>query len=356
MNFASSTKNDLTFASMNQTNDCIVFGTNTGFYVYTVNPLKKIIARKIPGGVSIVKMLYKSNIFVFIGNVEKGLYPNKKLIIWDDHKRVVIGEIIFKKKILNIMITREIIVVITNIKIYVYNFKDLSLIKSIETVNNPKGLCSINDQSLIAYLGDNIGEIKISLYNDDYLQVINAHRNPIELFNFSKDGKYIITCSNKGTLIRIYDTKSGSLFKELRRGSDQVQIIDLKISDDNKFLLASSSRGTIHVFSVDNENKKANEKNVEITKKNIGIGWGINSLKSFLPEYFSSEWSFSQIRINNVLTYSNFINGINEVITIGDNGCFYVLNFDKDNGTIQKNYKFISDEDDPFNNRTSTIK
>jgi len=352
MNFSSSTKNDLTYASMNQTNDCLVFGTNTGFYVYTVNPLKKIIARKIPGGVSIVKMLYKSNIFVFIGNVEKGLYPNKKLIIWDDHKRVVIGEIIFKKKILNIMLTRDIIVVVTNIKIYVYNFKDLSLIKSIETVNNPKGLCAINDKSFIAYLGDNIGEIKISLYNDDYLKIINAHKNPIELFDFSKDGKYIFTCSNKGTLIRIYDITSGNLFKELRRGSDQVQIVDLKMSDDNKFILASSSKGTIHVFSADNTEVDI-EKN---TKNNVGIGWGMNSLKMFLPEYFSSEWSFSQIRINNVLTYSNFIEGIKEIITIGDNGCFYVLNFDSDIGTIHKNYKFISDEDDPFNNRTLTIK
>ena len=52
----------LIYTSCNQTKDCVVFGTNTGFYVYTLKPnFKKIIARKIPGGVSIVEMLSKSN-------------------------------------------------------------------------------------------------------------------------------------------------------------------------------------------------------------------------------------------------------------------------------------------------------
>lgn len=352
MNFTSSNRNELTFSSINHTNDCIVFGTSTGFYVYNINPLKKIIARKIPGGVSIVKMLYKSNIFIFTGNVEKGLYPNKKLIIWDDHKRSVIGEIIFKKQILNIKVTKTIIIVVTINKIYVYNFKDLSLIKSIETVKNSRGLCSISDNHLIAYPGDNTGEIKISKYNEDFLSVIKAHVNDIEIYNLSKDGKYIITCSNKGTLIRIYTIENGSLFKELRRGSDQVQIIDLKLSEDNKYALCSSSKGTIHIFIIDMEQEEV----LEDKKMNTKMGWGIQKLTSFLPEYFNSEWSFSQIKIPNVLLYSNFIKNLDEIVSIGDNGCFYVLNFNEATGIIEKNYKFISDEDDPFNNRTTTIK
>ena len=92
----SSVNTNLLYASFNQSEDCVVFGTNTGFYVYTLNPFKKIIARKIVGGISIVNMLYKSNIIIFVGNVDKGLYPNTKLVIWDDHKQEVIGEISFK--------------------------------------------------------------------------------------------------------------------------------------------------------------------------------------------------------------------------------------------------------------------
>ena len=81
-NNTSLSKKNLLYSSFNQINDCIIFGTNTGFYVYTLDPFKKIIARKITGGVSIVKMLFKSNIILFVGNVEKGVYPNNKLIVY----------------------------------------------------------------------------------------------------------------------------------------------------------------------------------------------------------------------------------------------------------------------------------
>ena len=97
MNFSNYSDN-LLYSSFNHTNDCVIFGTINGFYVYTINPFKKIISRKITGGVSIVNMLYKSNIIAFVGNEKTGLYPNNKLIIWDDSKEDVIGEISLMNK------------------------------------------------------------------------------------------------------------------------------------------------------------------------------------------------------------------------------------------------------------------
>jgi WD repeat-containing protein 45 len=349
MNFQLS-KNDLSYTSFNQSKDCVIFGTNTGFYVYTINPFKKIIARKIPGGVSLCKMLYKSNIIVFVGLVDKGLYPKKKLIIWDDNKRTVIGEIIFKKDILNIKVTKDIIIVVTYSKIYVYNFKDLKLIKSIETSPNPKGLCVISSESFIAYPGEKKGQIEISKYDQDFLKIIDAHVSKIEIFKISNDSKYLISCSERGTLIRIFSMENGEKISELRRGSDQVKIVDLKISTDNNYILCSSSKGTIHIFSAVLEKNKNND------DKNLGFGWGISYINSYLPQYFSSEWSFSQLKLPDVITYSSFIDNNNQIITIGDNGCFYEILIENYKLKTTKNYKFISDEDDPFSNRTSTIK
>ena len=123
MNFIESDENGLLYANFNENKDCIIFGTTIGFYVYTCNPFKKIISRRIIGGISIIEMLNKSNIMIFTGNVNKGLYPNNKLIIWDDNKEEVIGEIEFKSKILNIKITKDIIVVVTEFKIYIYRFR-----------------------------------------------------------------------------------------------------------------------------------------------------------------------------------------------------------------------------------------
>ncbi len=349
----SSTKKNLLFASYNQLNDCVIFGTNTGFYVYTLVPFKKIIARRITGGVSIVKMLFKSNIVIFVGNVEKGLYPNNKLIIWDDHKREVIGEIAFKTKILNIELTKKIIVVVCVKKIYIYNFQNLVLIKSIETGQNIKGLCSITDDenNFIAFPSGNLGQITISKCSSDYLKSISAHLSDIELFAFDSSGKYIVSASEKGTLLRIYDLESTTLVKELRRGSDQVNIVDLKFSPDNKYLLCSSCRGTIHIFYTNINNNDNSEDN----EVNNSLGYGTYYVSSYLPSYFSSEWSFTQFYLKDIISYSLF-NKDNEIITIGNNGCFYTLTFNDNDNKIESTYKFVSDEDDPFNDRTSTIK
>ena len=143
MNFVENDENGLLYAKFNENKDCIIFGTTIGFYVYTCNPFKKIISRRIIGGISIIEMLNKSNIMIFTGNVNKGLYPNNKLIIWDDNKEEVIGEIEFKTKILNIKITKDIIVVVTEFKIYIYSFINLELIKSIDLTEETNGLCKI---------------------------------------------------------------------------------------------------------------------------------------------------------------------------------------------------------------------
>ena len=45
-----------TYISFNQTEKYACFGTNIGFYIYSLNPFKKILSRKIDSGVSIVKI------------------------------------------------------------------------------------------------------------------------------------------------------------------------------------------------------------------------------------------------------------------------------------------------------------
>ena len=362
-NYTNLSKKNLLYSSFNQINDCIIFGTNTGFYVYTLNPIKKIIARKITGGVSIVKMLFKSNIIIFVGNVEKGVYPYNKLIVWDDHKREVIGEISFKSKILNIELTKEIIVVVCNLKIYIYNFQNLVLIKSIETGENQKGLCAISNEliNLIAYPSNILGQlaitnIKSSNNKPETNYSINAHLNELEIFNFDSSGKYIVSASDKGTLLRIFELEKTSLVKELRRGSDQVNIVDLKFSDKNKYLLCSSNRGTIHIFYtnlISITDSINSSENSELCNKHMG--YGTYYFTDFLPQYFSSEWSFTQFYLKDIVSYTIFKNDT-ELISIGNNGCFYQLSFSENEPKIISSIKFVSDEDDPFNDRTSTIK
>ena len=96
------TATDEVYISFNHTNNYCCFGTSIGFYIYQINPFQKVLSRKIDGGVSMIKMLHESNIILFVGKTDRGLYPNNKLIIWDDHKKNVLGEISYNNKIINI--------------------------------------------------------------------------------------------------------------------------------------------------------------------------------------------------------------------------------------------------------------
>ena len=133
-NNSENSKDDI-YISFNQSEKYACFGTSIGFYIYALNPFKKILSRKIELGISLVKMLYESNIIVFVGRNDTGLYPNNKLIIWDDSKKAVLGEISYTSKILNVNLTKEYACCVIAEKKYIFtNLKVLNLLKILKSL------------------------------------------------------------------------------------------------------------------------------------------------------------------------------------------------------------------------------
>jgi WD40 repeat protein len=54
--------------------------------------------------------------------------------------------------------------------------------------------------------------------------VIVAHTSHLCCLATSPDGSRIATASDKGTLIRVFDTKKGTLISEFRRGMERAEI------------------------------------------------------------------------------------------------------------------------------------
>lgn len=337
------------FSSYNQTEKHICFGTNMGFYIYQVNPFKKLISRKIDGGVSIVKMVYESNIVLFVGRPYSILYPDNRLIIWDDNKKKVMGEISYNTPIVNFDVTKNYITVSTERKIYIYEFYSLLLLKSIDTIYNPRGCIatSIEIDGNIYFPSSMIGSVSIININTEEVRELEAHANAIDNLVLSKDANYLVTTSEKGTIIRIFNTKTLEMVNEFRRGTDPCKIVDIAISYNNSILLVSSEKGTIHLFNTEID------QHCNIANSTFSLGL----LSYALPKYFQSKWSFCQFYIKSVFTKSIFDNDAYKIYTIGDDGQFYILNFENINNTyIEKTIKYISDIDDPFGERSSTIR
>ena len=349
---ASDDSNNQTYISFNQTEKYACFGTDIGFYIYSLNPFRKILSRKIDSGVSIVKMLYESNIIIFVGKEDKGLYPNNKLIIWDDSKKTVLGEIAYNKTILNLNVTKDYIVVLVDKKIYIYKFDTLNLIKTIEVSSHPNKLICMGQENseYLIYPGEEIGSVAITKLGEDYLETIQAHASKIENLFVSNDGKYIVTASETGTMIRIFDIKTREKVIEFRRGVDPTKINDLKLSNNNSILLVSSIKGTIHLYNTGID--------PELEASNTSYdNYGMPLIRWALPQYFSDNFSFAQFNLTEISTISSFDRNNPKIYSFGRDGQFYELNYsDLENPKIDKTIKYISDENDPFSDRTSTIK
>merc|ERR1711981_45685 len=68
-------------------------------------------------------------------------------------------------------------------------------------------------------------------------------------------GTRIATASDKGTLIRIFNTEDGKLLSELRRGTQAAIIYSINFSPDSSLVCVSSSHGTIHLFATEDSSK-----------------------------------------------------------------------------------------------------
>lgn len=264
--------------------------TDQGYIVYGLQPdlEKKLYVSELDGGVGIMKMFNKTNIIVMVGGGANPFKSKDTLVLWDQLKKQSIIEIDMKEQIKNVLINKETIIAILEKKVCLFNWAG-SLLDTKITYANEKGLCVINmDLNVIATLGTKKGEIAIWKPNNDLYKTIEAHCTNIEAIAISANGKLVASASETGTLIRIFDTETGILNYEFRRGSNSANINDICFNHNSTLLACSSGNGTIHIFDIYND--------PNVTKNTMSF---LSGLKSYLPKYFSSQWGFKQININN---------------------------------------------------------
>ena len=322
--------NSMLYINFNQDGTCFAVGTQTGFRILNSNPFKNNFCRDMNGGIGLIEMLYRSNIVALIGGGKSPRYSSNKLVLWDDHKQKEISEMRFMSSVKNVKMKKDRIYAVTEDKIYVFNFNTLELFDTLETKNNKKGILSISlIGNIIAYPHSEIGKVKIKDYDQQKERDIPAHKGVINFLQLNKDGSILATASEKGTLIRLFDTTTGDIIKELRRGTENAEIYSVAFDDTNRFLAVSSDRKTIHIFIINKEENKIeqneNENNLASNKKSM-FG-NLANIFGMGKKYFNSEWSFAQFKVNSNKSICTFGQD-NTIIVVSNEGKYYRASFD----------------------------
>lgn len=213
-------------------------------------------------GVGIVELLMRCNIVALVGGGVVPKFPKNKVVIWDDYQNHAIAELEFSRDVRGVRLRREVVAVALETEVHVYHFSNLNVITSLYTVANPAGLCALSGLGpvVLACPGAKPGTLHVERVDvavsaaaaagSSISLAVTAHQNALTCIALSPDGSLVATASERGTLVRVFDTATGRLVREFRRGTKSVDISSVNFSQDNTLLVADSSSGTAHVFDI----------------------------------------------------------------------------------------------------------
>ena len=355
-------KNQILYVNFNQDFSCISIGTNVGYLIYNVQPLKKIYSKsnskynkniffiniELCGGIGIIEMLYKTNILALVGG---GIYPKfsiNKITIWDNHQDKIISQIRFNSEVIKVKIRKDVIIGALQDRIYIINIITLETIDILETYNNPQGIFSISytsNELLIAFpYAKTKGKVQLENFfltleesQKNEQKIINAHESQIAYISMNNEGTILATASDKGTLIRIFlISRSDHPISVLRRGKKNVKMNCLVFDLNNEIIGCTSDVGTTHVFNITEINKFINDKKheeqkVEKKEEIMNKKEKLKISKNTAIKLAVNERSFGKFKIQEAQSILGFYQD-NRMMLITSKGTYYKVQYDTKEG------------------------
>lgn len=294
------------------------------------------------GGIGIIEMMYKTNIFGIVGGGKNPKYTPNKVILWDDYQTKVLNEFKLTSNVKNLKLKKDKIIIVCEQRIYIYSTDKYKLIETLETFKNEIGAIGINTDQNFTVMGFPIhpqGFIKVKFYEKSQEAEINAHDSIISCISINSDGTLVSTASNKGQIIRLFYVANGEFIEEYRRGKEKASISCISFDEYSSWLGVCSERGVVHIFSLGNAWKIIQEKGEKRTKINPNEEELPKNETSFfrkLPNFltggaFDGDKSFAKVRIEE----QNAICAIfpdHNIIIITSSGKFYQAKLDPKKG------------------------
>ena len=319
--------NKANIISFNQDYTLVSMGTNRGYKIIQLAPIIYH-EKNLSGSISRCEMSYKSNYLALIGGGLIPKYTNKKVVIYNDAKDTVECEYKFTTPVLNVKLKKNMVFIVCEKKIYVFNIETSQNIDSFDTIKNKNGMIAVNgcpEKTIMVHpieLEDepDKGYVGIKNYKTNKYFPLLVHDEPISNMEIDYYGALLSTADDKGTTIRIHNILNKNLIYECKRGKDKANINYMCFDIEYNYFGVASDKGTIHIWKLDDIILKTN-KNGE-TKYKVK---NIDNIKS--------EFSFARIKMNkpnNIFCFKNK----DRIVIIGPDEKVYLSYIDNKGGHL----------------------
>ncbi|WWC73615.1 uncharacterized protein I206_107587 [Kwoniella pini CBS 10737] len=308
-----------------------------GYEIWKSFPLSLVKRKILPGTLTLALLLPNSPLLILQGGGANPLYSPNKAVIFNDKLGLPIAEVEFGERIRGIKARNGLFCVALSRKVIAFEYgtntnqssdistkskgknKEIAQNKGFwleklgewETAKNEFGLMALSTSPgscLLALPGRQSGHVQLislppcppipSSSNPASTAfrspIILAHTHPLSTLSTTINGTHIMTTSERGTLLRIWDTTRGRLERELRRGVDKAEIWGCEFEGNGKSKVVGwSDKGTVHVWRDDNLPKSDNGRSSTPTPSTQTLT-NLLSRNLPLPKYFSSSPSIAQ--------------------------------------------------------------
>ena len=242
----------------NQDNSMISIGTERGYKIFRTYPLSDKHEKKLFGGISICEMSYRSNYLALIGGGNTPNFSNKKVVIYNDAEDCIESEYKFTTSVINVKYKKNLLFIVLEKKIYVFNTENNQNIDSFDTIDNKRGMIAVNgspnktimahpiqfeDKKDQAYVG-------IKNYKTNKYFPLPVQEEAISNMTMDYYGLLLATANDKGTIVRIHSIDYRTLLYECKRGKEKSFINYMSFDTDYKYFGLTSDRGTLHIWKL----------------------------------------------------------------------------------------------------------
>ncbi|CRK27931.1 hypothetical protein BN1708_015007 [Verticillium longisporum] len=253
--------------SFNNSASHFTLGLDTGYAVFVTETCSPRSIKNVQGPIGLVEMLDLTNYVALVARGTHSHFAQNKVVIWDDQNNKKGMHISLVQPIRGVLLgpllgQRHVVIVLQDsIRLHTFNKKP-EFVTQYETTYNPLGLCCMSDR-LLALPGNTSGHVQLVDRAIKTVNIIPAHNSALRALQMSRDGELLATASDKGTLIRIWSTKTR----------------------------------TLHIFDVPHPNLNmapaSDQDGESSTSKDDKGKWGFLGKVPFMPRVFSDTYSFA---------------------------------------------------------------